>query len=142
MPGGGLARVPGLLSSGSRPKCHDTHNAPIFLRLEDYTLPIGEKKLCFQTLSMENFRVLMRICSNASVPCGVPMVHSMRLLGFHLYIYGVDPSEVYEVVYGFLFCYTKPLFLIVISSPTTSIGWRRWRNYGGRLLEVSIAIHH
>ena len=67
---------------------------------------------------MENCRLLMCICSNASMPCGVPMVHSMRLIGFHLHIYGVDPSEVYEVAYGFLFCYTKLLFLFVIFSST------------------------
>ena len=39
---------------------------------------------------MKNCRLLMRICSNASVTCDVPMVHSMRLLWFHLYIYGVE----------------------------------------------------
>ena len=37
---------------------------------------------------MENYRLLMRIRSNASVACDVPMVHLMRLLKFHLYIYG------------------------------------------------------
>ena len=42
---------------------------------------------------MENCGILMRICSNASVTCGVPMVHSMHLLGFHLYVYGVDPPK-------------------------------------------------
>ena len=89
---------------------------------------------------MENYRLLMRICSNVSMPCGVPMVHSMHLLGFHLYIYGVDPFEVYEVAYGFLFCYTESLFLIVISSPTASIDRRRWRSYGGRFSEVSTTI--
>ena len=67
---------------------------------------------------MENCRLLMCICSNASMPCGVSMVHSMCLLRFHLHIYGVEPSEVYEVTYGFLFCYTKPLFLTVIFSST------------------------
>ena len=30
----------------------------------------------------------MRICSNAYVTCDVPMMHSMRLLKFHPYIYG------------------------------------------------------
>ena len=42
---------------------------------------------------MENCRLLMRIYSNASVACDVPMVHLMRLLRFHLYIYGVDPPK-------------------------------------------------
>ena len=42
---------------------------------------------------MENCRLLMSICSNASVTCGVLMVHSMRLLKFHLYIYGDEPPK-------------------------------------------------
>ena len=42
---------------------------------------------------MENCRLLMRICSNAPVTCDVPMVHSMHLLKFHLYIYGDEPPE-------------------------------------------------
>ena len=42
---------------------------------------------------MENCRLLMRICSNASVACDVPMVNSMRLLRFHFYIYEVDPPK-------------------------------------------------
>ena len=42
---------------------------------------------------MENCRLLMRICFNGSMTCGVPMVHSMRLLRFHPYIYGVDPAK-------------------------------------------------
>ena len=42
---------------------------------------------------MENCRLLMRICSNVSATCDVAMVHSMRLLKFHLYIYGDEPSK-------------------------------------------------
>ena len=42
---------------------------------------------------MENYRLLMCICSNASVTCDVSMVHSMRLLKFHLYIYGDEPPK-------------------------------------------------
>ena len=42
---------------------------------------------------MENYRLLMRICSNESMTCDVPMVYSMRLLRFHLYIYGVEPPK-------------------------------------------------
>ena len=42
---------------------------------------------------MKNCRFLMRICSNASVTCDVPMVHSMCLLMLHLYIYGDEPSK-------------------------------------------------
>ena len=33
----------GLLSSGFGPKGQGTHNAPIFLQLEDYALLVGEK---------------------------------------------------------------------------------------------------
>ena len=36
-------QVLGLLSSGLGPKGHATHNAPIFLRLEDHALLVGEK---------------------------------------------------------------------------------------------------
>ena len=36
--------------------------------------------LCFGTLSMENCRLLMHICSNAFVVCDIPMMQSMRLL--------------------------------------------------------------
>ena len=32
-------------------------------------------------------------CDNASVTCDVSMVHSMRLLKFHLYIYGDEPPK-------------------------------------------------
>ena len=42
---------------------------------------------------MENCRLLMRICFNASVTCDAPMVHSIRLMRFHLYIYGVEPPK-------------------------------------------------
>ena len=42
---------------------------------------------------MENCRLLMSICSNASMTCDVPMVYLMCLLRFHLYIYGVKPSK-------------------------------------------------
>ena len=42
---------------------------------------------------MENCRLLMRIYSNASMACDVLMVHSMRLLKFHPYIYGDEPSK-------------------------------------------------
>ena len=42
---------------------------------------------------MENYRLLMRIYSNAFVTCDVPMVHLMRLLKFHLYIYGDEPPK-------------------------------------------------
>ena len=42
---------------------------------------------------MENCRLLMCICSNASMTCDVPMAHSIRLLRFHLYIYGVEPPK-------------------------------------------------
>ena len=37
---------------------------------------------------MENWRLLLRICPNASVARDIPMMHSMRLLKFHPYIYG------------------------------------------------------
>ena len=35
----------------------------------------------------------MHICPNASVACVVPMMHSMRLLKFYPYIYGVESSK-------------------------------------------------
>ena len=42
---------------------------------------------------MENCSLLMRICSNASMTCDVPMVYLTRRLRFHLYIYRVEPSK-------------------------------------------------
>ena len=42
---------------------------------------------------MENFRLLMRICSNAHVAHDIPMMHSMRLLKFLLYIYGGESPK-------------------------------------------------
>ena len=42
---------------------------------------------------MENCKLLMRICFNALVTCDVPMVHSIRLMRFYLYIYGVEPPK-------------------------------------------------
>ena len=42
---------------------------------------------------MENCRLSMHICSNASVACDVPMVHSMCLLKFHPYIYGDESPK-------------------------------------------------
>ena len=45
----------GLLSSGSRPKGHGTHNAPFFSIGISYPSGWG-KILCFRTLSMENWR--------------------------------------------------------------------------------------
>ena len=44
---------------------------------------------------MENYRLLIRICSNGSMTCDVPMVYSMRLLRLYLYIYiyGVEPPK-------------------------------------------------
>ena len=62
---------------------------------------------------MENCRLLMHISSNAPMACDVLMVHLMRLLKFHLYIYGDErPKSMIPL------CYTKLLSLIVISSPT------------------------
>ena len=49
--------------------------------------------LCFRTISMENCRLLMHICSNEPVAHDVPMVHSMRLLNFPPYIYGGEPPK-------------------------------------------------
>ena len=42
---------------------------------------------------MENYRLLMRICSNAFTAHDVPMMHSMRFLRFHPYIYGGEPPK-------------------------------------------------
>ena len=35
----------------------------------------------------------MRICQNASVVCDVPMMHSMRLLKFHPYMYEGESTK-------------------------------------------------
>ena len=61
---------------------------------------------------MENFRLLMCICSDASVTCGISMVHSMRLMGFHLYIYGVDPPKSMKLPMDF-FSVTQILFSLL-----------------------------
>ena len=42
---------------------------------------------------MENWRLLMRICPNASVVRDVPMMHLMRLLKFYPYIYGGESMK-------------------------------------------------
>ena len=42
---------------------------------------------------MKNCKLLMRICSHASAARDVPMMHSMRFLKFHPYIYGGEPSK-------------------------------------------------
>ena len=42
---------------------------------------------------MENYRLLMRICSKASTVRDVPMMHLLRLLKFHPYIYGGEPPK-------------------------------------------------
>ena len=98
------------------------------------------KILCFGTPSMENCRLLMRICSNASVTCDVPMVHSICLLRFHLYIYRVEPLKFMKLPMD-SFSDTQSLSsLLWFLPPPVSIGWRRWRSYGGRLSEVSTAI--
>ena len=62
---------------------------PHFFRLKERLCPSSQGKiLCFKTLSMENWRLLMCICPNASMAHDLPMMHSMRLLKFHPYIYG------------------------------------------------------
>ena len=80
----------GLLISRFGPKGQGTHNALIFLRLEDHALLVEEK---YYVSGMENCRLLMRICSNAPMTCDVPMVYLTCLLRFHLYIYGVEPPN-------------------------------------------------
>ena len=82
-----------LLSSGSRPKGHSTHKYPPFSSTGGLHSSSQGKILCFGTLSMENCRLLMRIYYDAFVTCDVPMVHSMCLLKFHLYIYGDEPLK-------------------------------------------------
>ena len=39
---------------------------------------------------MQNWRLLMSICPNASVERNVPMMHSIHPLKFHPYMYGVE----------------------------------------------------
>ena len=42
---------------------------------------------------MENWRLLMHICRNVSVARYILMMHSMRLLKPHPYIYGGESSK-------------------------------------------------
>ena len=47
----------------------------------------------FWTPSMENCRLLMRICFNAPMTCDVQMVYLTCFLMLHLYIYEVEPPK-------------------------------------------------
>ena len=42
---------------------------------------------------MENYRLLMRICSNMSLVRDIPMTQPMPLLKFHSYIYGGESPK-------------------------------------------------
>ena len=66
---------------------------PFSFRLEDYALLSRGQILCFKTLSMEDWRLLMRICPNASMAHDILMIHSMRLSKFHPYIYGGESPK-------------------------------------------------
>ena len=66
---------------------------PLFFSVGGLCLSSRGKLLCFKTLSMENCRLLIRICSNTPMARDVPMVHSMHLLKFHPYIYGGKPPK-------------------------------------------------
>ena len=77
----------GLSSSGPKPKSHNTHIAPLFSTGGLCPSSHGEI-LCFETLSMENCRLLMRICSNASMAHDISMMHSIDLLKLLPCIYG------------------------------------------------------
>ena len=81
-----------LSGSGLRPESHGAHNAPIFFYW-GLCLSNRGKILFFRALSKENCRLLMRICSNASMALDVLMTHSMRLLKFHPYIYGGESPK-------------------------------------------------
>ena len=90
---------------------------------------------------MENCRLLMRICPNAFVACDVPMMQ-MRLLKFHLYIYGGEPSKSMKFPMDSSFV-TQSFFPLLLFPPSpTSIGQRRWRSYEGRLLEEDCVFKH
>ena len=65
---------------------------------------------------MENCRLLIRICSNASVTCDVPMVHSMHLLKFHLYIYRVEPPKSMKLSMDFSYV-TRSFFSLLLFLP-------------------------
>ena len=67
---------------------------------------------------MENYKLLLRICSNVPMTCNVPMVYLTRLLRFHLYIYGVEPPKFMKLPRDSSFVTQKPLFTIMISSLT------------------------
>ena len=80
------------MSSGSRLKGRGTHNAPIFFI--GGLCPSSRGKIpCFETRSKENCRLLMCICSNASVARDIPMMHSMRLLKLLPCIYWGESSK-------------------------------------------------
>ena len=86
-------QVLGPLSSGFTPKGHSTHNTPFF-SIKGLCPSSQGNILCFETLSIENCRLLMRICSNASVACDILMMHSMHLLKFLTCIYwGESPKS-------------------------------------------------
>ena len=121
------------------PKGHGTHNAPLFFSNGGLGPSSQGKILCFRTLSMENCRPVMRICPNAFVACDVPMMQ-MRLLKFHLYIYGGEPSKSMKFPMDSSFV-TQSFFPLLLFPPSPmSIGRRKWRSYGGRLLEASSAV--
>ena len=108
-------QVLGLLISGPRPKGHGTHNAPLFSSTRGSCSSSRGKILCFRTPSMENWRLLMLICSKVPMcPDGVTNVSSEIP---PLYIRG-RTSKVHEVTNGLLFYHTKPFLIIVISSLT------------------------
>ena len=67
---------------------------------------------------MENCRLLMCICSKEPMTCDILMVYLMRLLRFHLYIYGVEPPKFMKLLMDSSSVTQKPLFTIVISSLT------------------------
>ena len=89
---------------------------------------------------MENRKLLMRICSNASVVRDVPMVHSMRLLKFLPYIYGGEPPKSMKLPIDSS-PVTQSFFPLLCFPPSLAyISRRRWRSYGGRLSEVSTVV--
>ena len=108
-------RALGLLISGPWPKGHGIHNAPLFSSTGGSCSSSRGKILCFRTPSMENWRLLMRICSKGPMcPDGVTNMSSVVP---PLYIRG-RTCKVHEVANGFLFCHTKPFLTVVISSLT------------------------
>ena len=102
-------------SSGFRPKGYSAHNAPLFLRLEDYA-PLVDEKYCVSGAKYgELFTINAHMFQRISDMCFLDGTFNASSKVLPLYI-GLGILEVYKATSGYLLCYIKPLFTIVISS--------------------------